>query len=133
MRHVSRTYRVALDWVFDRMNLDPQIQIRHTDTKHQLADILTEGNFTRDEWNNLLQLFNVSHFRSTCCAKNSSLISCSKTMAKRMREQKEEEIILAKIEICSDELVFTCSGKFLNRENSDCILKPGVTHSCRET
>ena len=27
MRHVSRTHRVALDLVFDRINLDPQIQI----------------------------------------------------------------------------------------------------------
>ena len=49
MRHVSRTHRVALDWLFDRINLDPKIQIKHTDTKNQLADILTKGNFTRDE------------------------------------------------------------------------------------
>ena len=39
MRHVSRTHRVALDWLFDRINLDPKIQIRCIDTKHQLADI----------------------------------------------------------------------------------------------
>ena len=25
MRHVSRTHRVALDWLFDRINLDPKI------------------------------------------------------------------------------------------------------------
>ena len=56
MRHVSRTHRVALDWLFDRINLDPKIQIRYIGTKHQLADILTEGNFTRDEWTNLLPL-----------------------------------------------------------------------------
>ena len=41
MRHVSRTYRVALDWLFDRINLDPKIQIKYIDTKNQLADILT--------------------------------------------------------------------------------------------
>ena len=34
-------------------NLDSYIQIKYIDTKHQLADILTKGNFTRDEWNNL--------------------------------------------------------------------------------
>ena len=28
MRHVSRTHRVALDWLFDRINLDPEIQIK---------------------------------------------------------------------------------------------------------
>ena len=26
MRHVSRTHRVALDWLFDRSKLDPKIQ-----------------------------------------------------------------------------------------------------------
>ena len=51
MRHVSRTHRVALDWLYDRINLDPKIQIKSIDTKNHLADILTKGNFTRDEWN----------------------------------------------------------------------------------
>ena len=55
MRHVSRTHRVALDWLFDRINLDPKIQIKYIDTKNQLADILSKGNFTRDEWNHLLK------------------------------------------------------------------------------
>ena len=57
MRHVSRTHRVALDWLFDRTNLDPKIQIKYIDSKNQLADIFTKGNFTRDEWNHLLCLF----------------------------------------------------------------------------
>ena len=50
MRHVSRTNQVALDWLFDRINLDSKIQIKYIDTKDQLADILTKGNFTRDQW-----------------------------------------------------------------------------------
>ena len=33
MRHVSRTHRVALDWLFDRINLDSRIQIIYNDTK----------------------------------------------------------------------------------------------------
>ena len=71
-------------------------QIRYTDTEHQLADILTKGNFTRDERNNLLPLFSISHLSSACCAQNSSLTSCSKTMTKRMTEPKGEERSLAK-------------------------------------
>ena len=67
MRHVSRTHRVALDWSFDQTNLDPKIQIKYIDTKNQLGDALTKGNFTRDEWNHLLTLFNISHFSSTSC------------------------------------------------------------------
>ena len=31
MRHVSRTHRVALDWLFDRVNLDAKIQIKYVD------------------------------------------------------------------------------------------------------
>ena len=63
MRHVSRTHRVALDWLFDRINLDPKIQIKYIDTKNHLADIPIKGNFTRDEWNHLLCLLNISHFQ----------------------------------------------------------------------
>ena len=87
MRHVSRTHRVALDWLFDRINLDPKIQIKHIDTKNQLADILTKGNFTRDEWNHLLCLFNISYFSS---------INSLKAMSKRTQEDAGEERVTAK-------------------------------------
>ena len=88
MRHVSRTHRVALDWLFDRINLDPKIQIKYIDTKNQLADmLLTKGNFTRDEWNHLLNLFNISHFSST---------ACTAAMAKRAQQGSGEERVTAK-------------------------------------
>ena len=44
MRHASRTHRVVLGWLFDRINLESKIQIKYVDTKNQLADILTKGN-----------------------------------------------------------------------------------------
>ena len=87
MRHVSRTHRVALDWLFDRINLDPKIQIKYIDTKNQLADILTKGSFTRDEWNHLLTLFNISHFSSTACIA---------AMAKRAQQDSGEGRVTAK-------------------------------------
>ena len=87
MRHVSRTHRVALDWLFDRINLDPKIQIKYIDTKNQLADILTKGSFTRDEWNHLLTLFNISHFSSTACIA---------AMAKRAQQESGEGRVTAK-------------------------------------
>ena len=86
MRHVSRTHRVALDLLFDRINRDPKIQIKYIDTKNQLADILTKGNFTRDEWH-LLSLFDISHFSSTIC---------SAAMAKRVQQESGEERVTAK-------------------------------------
>ena len=87
MRHASRTHRVWLDWSFDRINLDPKIQIKYIDMKNQLADILTKGNFTRDEWNHLLCLFNISHFRS---------IHSLEVMSKRTQEDAGEERVTAK-------------------------------------
>ena len=87
MRHVSRTHRVALDWLFDRINLDPQIQIKYIDTKNQLADMLTKGNCTRDEWNHLMCVFNISHFSST---------ACTAAMAKRSQQDSGEERVTAK-------------------------------------
>ena len=87
MRHVSRTHRVALDWLFDRINLNPKIQIKYIDTKNQLADILTKGNFTRDEWNHVLNLLNISHFSST---------ACTAAMAKRAQQGSGEELVTAK-------------------------------------
>ena len=45
MRHVSRTHRVALDWLFDRITLDLKMQIRYIDTEHRIADILTKESF----------------------------------------------------------------------------------------
>ena len=60
MRHVSRTHRVALDWLFDRINGDSMIQIKYNDTKNQLADMKAKGNITRDEWNHFLCLFNIA-------------------------------------------------------------------------
>ena len=87
LRHVSWTHRVALDWLFDRINLNPNIHVKYVDTKYQLANVLTKGNFTRDEWNNLLHLFNISIFSSA---------KCLRTMSKRMQQGKGEEGVVAK-------------------------------------
>ena len=87
MIHVSRTHRVALDWLFDRINVDPKIQIKYIDTKNQLADILTKGSFTRDEWNHLLCLFNISRLSPTVY---------SAAIAKRSQQDSGEERVTAK-------------------------------------
>ena len=87
MRHVSRTHRVALDWLFDEINVDPKTQIEYIDTKKQFADMLTKGKFTRDEWNHLLCLFNIGHFSSAVC---------SEVMSKRTQKESGEERVTAK-------------------------------------
>ena len=79
--------KLLLIGVFDRINLDPKIQIKYIDTKNQLADILTKGNFTHDEWNHLVNLFSISHFSSSVC---------SAAMAKRIKQESGEETVTAK-------------------------------------
>ena len=49
--------------------------------------MLTKGNFTRDEWNHLLCLLNVSHFSSA---------DCSEVMPERAQEESDEERVTAK-------------------------------------
>ena len=117
MRHVSRTHRVALDWLFDQINLDPKIQIKHIDTKNQLEDILTKGNFTRDEWNHLLCLFNISHFSST---------DCSEVMSKRTQKDSGEERVTAKSKPMMN-LVSRCSERTPDVLPSIASESPGKT------
>ena len=45
MRYASGTHRVALVWLFNRINLDPKIQIKYIDTKNQLARHADQGKF----------------------------------------------------------------------------------------
>ena len=90
MRLVSRTHRVAFDWLFDRIILEPKIQIKHVDTQNHVAGLLTKGRFARDEWCNLLRLLNImnlsmfssGHFRS---------VQMVTTMWKRIQERKKED------------------------------------------
>ena len=49
--------------------------------------MLTKGKITRDEWNHLLCLFNISHFSSA---------ECSEVMSKRTQEESGEERVTAK-------------------------------------
>ena len=119
MRHVSRTHRVALDWLFDRINLDPKHQIVYIDTKNQLADVLTKGNFTRDEWNHLLCLFNISHF---------SFINCLEAMSKITQEDTGEERVTAKSKPMMN-LVSRCSERTPDVLASTALESPGKTKS----
>ena len=87
MRHVSTgsteirliDFSIDLTWI--------QIVKSSTSSKKKLTDILIKGNFTRDEWNHLLCLFNISHFSSTVF---------SRTMTNRPQHDSGEEPVTAK-------------------------------------
>ena len=58
----------------------------NTLTPETNSQTLTKGNFTRDEWNHLYRLFNISHFSST---------ECSEVMSKRTHKDSGEERVTA--------------------------------------
>ena len=103
------------------VNLDPKIQIRYIDTKRQLADVLTKGNFTRDEWNNLVHLFNISHFSSLCCAKNFRLICCITKGWRKGCKNNPEKTDCGEIQANGYEPDQFCCCKFFSCEQSDCV------------
>ena len=60
-RHVPRVRRVDLDWLFERIELDPGIMpLRYVNTKYQIADFLTKGLFTAAQWTTLCKLAQVA-------------------------------------------------------------------------
>ena len=119
MRHVSRTHRVALDWLFERINLNPKVQIKYIHTKNQLTDILTKGNFTRDEWNHLLCLLNISRFSSA---------ECSEVMSKRTQKDSGEERVTTKSKPTTN-LVTRCRARDPTVLASTASESPGKTKS----
>ena len=112
MRHESRTHKNALDWFFDKNKSG--------------VDILTKDNFTRNEWNNLFQLLNISHFNSICCFQNFNCSSCPETMAKRMQRRKRRREICGKVKT-DVELGLICCDKFFDSAKSNCTEKSGET------
>ena len=89
----------------------PKIQIKYIDTKNQLADVLTKRNFTRDKWNHLLCLFNISH---------QLFWSDVKKNARRIRWTRSHSEIKA-----DDEFGFTIQREGSERACFDCIGKHG--------
>ena len=110
----------------------PRIQIKYVDTKNQLADS-DKGNFTRDEWNHLLNLFNISNFSSASCTETISRIN-----ARRNRRRNN----CGKVKT-DDEPGFEDCSKLFNGAKLECIELPRDTQgtwsklesyrSCAET
>ena len=128
----ARTHRVAHDCLFDRINLDPKIQIKYVDTKQQLADILTKENFTRDEWNNLLHLFNISHFQINLLLSEFQLYQLPRNIGEMdaRRERRREDCGKVKTDV---ELGLACCDKFFDCAQSDCVEKSGDTQGTLST
>ena len=59
LRHVPRTHRVDLDWLFERLREDPGIFMKYVGTAEQRGDIFTKGSFTAEQWGRLCRLVQI--------------------------------------------------------------------------
>ena len=87
---------------------NPKIQIRCVDSKNQLADLLTEGHFARDEWNHLLYVYNITLVSSQSCFEFNSQ-NCSEAMAKRQEGDYDERVV-AKSKPIRNWISRSCAG-----------------------
>ena len=132
MRHVSRTHRVALDRFSDRINLELKIQIKCANTKKLLADILTKGSFSRDEWNHLLCFSNVmsfptysgSHFKSFLSQDRERIVIGA--MSKRVQDTTSRPTNLVMHSQCKEDVSPQRSGSLVNPVNDDERKKVGL-------
>ena len=68
MRHVSRTHRVVLEWLFDRISLETDIQGIDVNTAQHIADVLTKGSFSQERWTRLAHLFGFLAHQTRSCS-----------------------------------------------------------------
>ena len=61
LRHVTRTHRVDLDWIIERLKTDSGISMKYVKTTEQMADMLTKANFVAPLWKSLLKLHQIGH------------------------------------------------------------------------
>ena len=106
--------------------LTPRFKSSVSTQNHQLADMLTKDHSTRDQWNNLLRLLIINHFRLLCCSQHFSMVSCTEMMAKRMQEQQGDKIVAESKPTMN--LAFTVSTKISTAE-SDWVESPGDIQS----
>ena len=64
MRHVARTHRVDLDWLWERIRDDPGVFIKYVGTKEQIADLFTKGSFSVELWLRFCRLAQIGDEKS---------------------------------------------------------------------
>ena len=106
MRHVSRTHGVALDWLFDRINLDQTPTRRHSD----------KGQFHTWWMESSSPSVQDQHF---------SLASCSQAMSTRMQHLTGKQRIVAKLKPTLN-LVLQTAASSCTAPSSNASNRPGI-------
>ena len=63
LRDISRTHRLDLDRLIERIKIDPGVNLKFVGTDEQMADLLTKASFTIPKWNSLLNLHQIGNLR----------------------------------------------------------------------
>ena len=113
MRHVPEPTELLLIGCSIELIWTPKPKSKTSTPKTQLADILTNGNFTRDEWNHLLNLFTTIHFSST---------ACTAAVAKRAQQGSGEGRVTAK-----SRPMMSLTARMLSIESSSTSSNLGMT------
>ena len=58
LRHVARTHRVNLDWLYDLFR-QPEILARYVSTNYQIADLGTKATTKGEPWHRLVTLMGI--------------------------------------------------------------------------
>ena len=69
LRHISRTHRVDLDWLIERIKLDPGVRIKFVSTDQHMVDMLTKAAFTIPKWQALFKLHQIGKFSEDTAGK----------------------------------------------------------------
>ena len=131
VRHVSRIHRAASDWLFDRSNVDSKIQIDTwiLNINSQIFWPKVMSHITMEQSSSFVQ-------HHPCQA---SLLRKEFRLDELLQNDGEEgtgtgkRMSVAKSKSTPDELVISCSDKFLIREKSDCIQRSRKPHDYGET
>ena len=68
LRHVHRTHRINLDWLFEIFRSDESIRLGYMPTKLQLGDAFTKGSFNSKTWSDLMKLLQIVHLEDSKAA-----------------------------------------------------------------
>ena len=89
LRHVHRTHRVNLDWLYEVFaSTNTRCRLRYVSTKHQIADMHTKAITKADVWNHLTKLGSLHsaqagtiHRAKTLCLRICSISKMSSSSA----------------------------------------------------
>ena len=87
LRHLHRTHRVAVDWIYDMIKAN-FVVLEHVNTKVQIADIFTKAIVKSESW---LQLTDLAQIRAAQSGKPPKIDLVKKPKKKKIESDTSQE------------------------------------------